>query len=140
LLSLRAAASILSRMLLTIVLRRWSRDQLVTASLAGAATGLAALPFVLDVFWLAALSLIVSGFFLGLGQPVTMTLMAHAVRAESRSAALAIRILGNRAGQVLLPATAGLLAASLGASGAVWMSALLLGALVPTASRNSRAR
>jgi MFS family permease len=92
LLALRAAASILSQMLLTIVLRRWSRDQLITASLAGAAIGLAALPFVLDVFWLAALSLIVSGFFLGLGQPLTMTLMAQVVRAESRSTALAIRI------------------------------------------------
>ena len=140
LLALRAAASILSRMLLTVLLRRWSRDQLVAASLAGAAVGLAVLPFVFDIFWLAALSLIVGGFFLGLGQPVTMALMTQAVRAESRSAALAIRILGNRAGQVLLPATAGLLAAPLGASGAVWMASLLLGALVATASRNNRAR
>jgi MFS family permease len=128
LLALRAAATILSRVLLTLLLRRWSRNELVLASLFGAALGLVALPYVLDTLWIAAVSQILVGFFLGLGQPLTMALISRAVREESRGAALAIRLLGNRIGQIVLPATAGLAAAPLGPGGAIWMTCFVLGA------------
>ncbi|MBG6216037.1 MFS family permease [Arthrobacter sp. CAN_A6] len=128
LLALRAAATILSRMLLTVLLRRWSRNQLVLASLFGAALGLVVLPYVLENIWIAAASQILVGFFLGLGQPLTMALISRAVREESRGAALAIRLLGNRIGQIVLPAAAGLAAAPLGPSGAIWMTCFVLGA------------
>jgi MFS family permease len=127
LLATRAAASIASRLLLPVLLTRWSRPGLVLASLAGAGTTLALLPWLFELPWIAALLLALGGFFLGLGQPITMTLVTHAVPPTSRGAALALRLLGNRVGQVSLPAAAGLLAAPVGPSGALWMSCAVLG-------------
>lgn len=128
LLAVRAAASISSRLMLSVLLRRWRRTALVTASLAGAALTLAPLPWIFSLPVLAGAMLAVGGFFLGLGQPITMTLVTQAVPASSRGAALALRLLGNRVGQVTLPAAAGLLAAPLGPGGAIWMSCAVMGA------------
>lgn len=126
LLAIRAAASISSRLLLPVMLSRWSRTGLITASLAGAGTTLAILPWVFSNPVPAAVLLAIVGFFLGLGQPITMTLITQAVPPESRGAALALRLLGNRLGQVALPIGAGLLAAPAGPGGALWMSAAVL--------------
>lgn len=126
LLAIRAAASISSRLLLPVMLSRWSRTGLITASLAGAGTTLAVLPWVFSNPVPAAVLLAIVGFFLGLGQPITMTLITQAVPPESRGAALALRLLGNRLGQVALPIGAGLLAAPAGPGGALWMSAAVL--------------
>lgn len=126
LLAVRAAATIFSRLMLPVLLRRWTRDRLVFSSLVGSALTLTATPFLLETGWAAALSLALAGFFLGLGQPLTMTLVSGAVRPESRGTALALRLLGNRVGQVLLPAAAGLAAAPLGPGGAVWASCLVM--------------
>lgn len=128
LLAVRAAASIASRLLLPVLLAHSSRPGLVIASLAGAGTTLALLPFLFHLPWVAGTLLVIGGFFLGLGQPITMTLVAQAVPPASRGAALALRLLGNRVGQVTLPAAAGLLAAPVGASGALWMSCAVLAA------------
>jgi MFS family permease len=128
LLATRAAASIASRLLLPVLLARWTRPSLVIASLAGAGTALAMLPWLFHLPWIAAALLAIGGFFLGLGQPITMTLVTQAVPPASRGAALALRLLGNRLGQVSLPAAAGLLAAPIGPSGALWMSCAVLAA------------
>jgi MFS family permease len=128
LLAVRAAASIASRLLLPVLLAHSSRPSLVIASLAGAGTTLALLPFLFHFPWIAGTLLVIGGFFLGLGQPITMTLVTQAVPPASRGAALALRLLGNRVGQVILPAAAGLLAAPVGASGALWMSCAVLAA------------
>lgn len=126
LLAIRAAASIASRLLLPVMLARLSRTLLVTTSLAGAGVTLAFLPWVLEYFLAAAALLVVGGFFLGLGQPITMTLITQAVPPAARGAALALRLLGNRLGQVALPVAAGLLAAPVGPGGAIWMSSTVL--------------
>lgn len=126
LLAIRAAASIASRLLLPVMLARLSRTLLVTTSLAGAGITLAFLPWVLEYFLAAAALLVVGGFFLGLGQPITMTLITQAVPPAARGAALALRLLGNRLGQVALPVAAGLLAAPVGPGGAIWMSSTVL--------------
>ncbi|MFC9335968.1 MFS transporter [Arthrobacter sp. NPDC057009] len=128
LLATRAAASIASRLLLPVLLTRWSRRTLVISSLAGAGTTIAILPWLFHVSWMAGLLLAIGGFFLGLGQPITMTLVTQSVPHASRGAALALRLLGNRLGQVTLPAAAGLLAGPAGASGALWMSCAVLAA------------
>lgn len=128
LLATRAAASIASRLLLPVLLTRWSQAALVVVSLAGAGTTLALVPWFLDLSWIAGALLAISGFFLGLGQPITMALVTQAVPPASRGAALALRLLGNRLGQVGLPAAAGLLAAPVGPSGALWMSCAVLAA------------
>lgn len=128
LLATRAAASIASRLLLPVLLARWSRAGLVVVSLAGAGTTLALVPWLFELSWVAAALLAVGGFFLGLGQPITIALVAQAVPPDSRGAALALRLLGNKVGQVGLPAAAGLLAAPVGPSGALWMSCAMLAA------------
>ena len=126
LLAVRAAASISSRLLLPVLLSRWSRTGLVTSSLAGAGIGLAILPWLFDNPVVAGILLAAAGFFLGLGQPITMTLITQAVPPDARGAALALRLLGNRLGQVALPICAGLLAAPAGPGGALWMSSAVL--------------
>ncbi|MFJ5698644.1 MFS transporter [Arthrobacter sp. NPDC093139] len=126
LLAIRAGASISSRLLLPVLLSHWSRPALVTSSLAGAAIPLAFLPSIFEIPLLAGALLAIAGFFLGLGQPLTMTLVSQAVPPASRGAALALRLLGNRLGQVTLPLAAGLLAAPAGPGGSVWMSSAVL--------------
>ncbi|MFD1214960.1 MFS transporter, partial [Arthrobacter sp. GCM10027362] len=110
LLAVRACASIVSRLTLPQLLHRFSRYQLLVTSLVGAGAALLFTPFFLGSFWIAALTLAVGGLLLGLGQPLTMSLISQAVRPESRGAALALRLLGNRVGQVGFPLAAGLLA------------------------------
>lgn len=128
LLATRAAASIASRLLLPLLVAHWSRAGLVLASLAGAGMALALVPWLFERPLAAGILLALGGFFLGLGQPITMSLVTQAVPPASRGAALALRLLGNRVGQVTLPAAAGMLAAPVGPSGAIWMSCVVLGA------------
>jgi MFS family permease len=118
LLAIRAAASITSRLLLPVMLSQWS--------LVGAGITLAILPWLLGNLVMAGVLLAIVGFFLGLGQPITMTLITRAVPPDARGAALALRLLGNRLGQVALPIGAGLLAAPAGPGGALWMSSAVL--------------
>ncbi|MDF5752471.1 hypothetical protein [Spongiactinospora sp. TRM90649] len=49
----------------------------------------------------------VMGFVLGLGQPLTLSWVAGRARPGERGTALALRLTGNRLGQVVLPAAAG---------------------------------
>lgn len=127
LLSLRAAASIVSRLLVAPMVRAWGRIPLIVASAAGSAVAAVFLPIFADPVVLAVL-LVVAGFFLGIGQPLTMTLVVQAVPAQVRGAALAMRLTGNRAGQVAVPAAAGVVAGAAGVAAAFWLTAALLGA------------
>ncbi|WP_231750683.1 MFS transporter [Mycobacterium sp. NAZ190054] len=129
LLSLRAAASVGSRVLLGRLARRFSRRRLITASTLVTAVLVPAIAFVSNPWALGGL-LVVLGFFLGLGQPLTMTLITTAVPATSRGAALAIRMLGNKAGQVGVPAFIAATTAVVGIGGGF----ALLGAIVAAAT------
>jgi MFS family permease len=126
LLAVRGGASILSRVLLPWLARRTARRTLLLVSLYGAALALAVPPLVITVPWLAAVFLFVGGFCLGLGQPITMTLVSTSVPDSWRGAALAVRLVGNRVGQVAMPLLAGLVAAPLGPAGAIWSTCAVL--------------
>ncbi|WP_316316598.1 MFS transporter, partial [Clavibacter michiganensis] len=77
--------------------------------------------------WALALMLVVLGFCLGVGQPLSMTTVVQAAPDEARSTALALRLTGNRLGQVAAPAAAGLIAGVAGvAAPFVMLGALLL--------------
>ncbi|WP_248192594.1 MFS transporter [Micrococcus endophyticus] len=131
LLAVRGAGSLLSRALLPWLRRRWSREGLVRTALlfSAAAIGVAPLGLAEPAWgWVAVVAMAAGGFTLGLGQPLTMSLVTQAVPAGWRSSALAVRLMGNRAGQVVLPATAGLLAAPLGPAAAVWFACAVLAA------------
>ena len=121
LLGVRGFASIASRLLLPWLSRRFSRRGLLLTCLFGAGITLVIPPLVLDNFWVAALFLAVGGFLLGLGQPLTMTMITTSVPGNWRGSALAVRLTGNRLGQVILPLVAGVFAAPLGPAAAVWM-------------------
>ena len=126
LLSLRAATSILSRLLIPWMIPRLGRIRLLAASAAGSALLTAALPLSGSTAVLGAL-LAAAGFLLGIGQPLTMSMVVQAVPSDTRGTALAIRLTGNRFGQVATPAAAGLVAGAAGVSAAFWLLGGLLG-------------
>jgi MFS family permease len=134
LLSLRAAASILSRLLIPRMVRALGRVRLIAVSAAGSALAMAVLPVPDGAPGLAAV-LVVAGFFLGIGQPLTMSLIVQAVPEGARGTALAIRLTGNRVGQVAAPAAAGLVAGAAGIAAAFWLLGGLLVAAAATVAR-----
>ncbi|WP_028801692.1 MFS transporter [Streptomyces sp. 142MFCol3.1] len=126
LLSLRAAATIACRLVLTPLLRVLGRAQLLTVTCLSAAVLCAGIALPLPVWALAAV-LAVLGFCLGVGQPLSMTTVVQAAPDGARSTALALRLTGNRLGQVAAPAAAGLVAGVAGAAAPfVMLGALLL--------------
>ena len=129
LLALRAAASIAVRVAIGPIVRHVGRKQLITIGAAAAAIALAVMTVTTNVWVLAALS-VVAGLGMGFGQPLSMTLVVQLVPENARSTALAVRLTGNRIGQVATPAVAGLIAGSRGAASVFW---LLSGMLVASA-------
>ncbi|KAA9393318.1 MFS transporter [Kocuria coralli] len=122
LLAVRGGASILSRVVLPWLSIRFSRRGLLKTCLLVAAVTLVFPPWVITHEWLAAIFLAVGGFFLGLGQPLTMSMITTAVPEHWRGSALAVRLMGNRLGQVGMPMLAGLVAAPLGPAAAIWIA------------------
>ncbi|MFE7353202.1 MFS transporter [Streptomyces sp. NPDC057543] len=137
LLSLRAAATIACRLVMTPMLRVLGRTALLTSTclLAGLLCAGIALP--VPVAALAAM-LAVLGFCLGVGQPLSMTTVVQAAPPEARSTALALRLTGNRLGQVAAPASAGLIAGVAGTAAPFVMLGALLLAAAGLATRGGR--
>ncbi|MFJ2817720.1 MULTISPECIES: MFS transporter [unclassified Streptomyces] len=126
LLSLRAGATIACRLVLTPLLRLLGRPTLLTVTCFLAAVLCAGVAVPAPV-WALGLMLAALGFCLGVGQPLSMTTVVQAAPDGARSTALALRLTGNRLGQVAAPATAGLVAGVAGvAAPFVMLSALLL--------------
>jgi MFS family permease len=126
LLSVRAGATIACRLVLTPLLRLLGRATLliVTCLLAGLLCAGIAAPMPV---WVLGVLLALLGFCLGVGQPLSMTTVVQAAPDEARSTALALRLTGNRLGQVAAPAAAGLVAGVAGvAAPFVMLGALLL--------------
>ena len=130
LLALRAAASIAARVGIGAIVRRVGRTRLITAGAAAAAVAFVAMTVTQDV-WLLGLLSVAAGFGIGFGQPLSMTLVVQLVPEHARSTALAIRLTGNRIGQVATPAAAGIVAGRAGASSVFWLlGAMLIGSAV----------
>ncbi|GHH92244.1 MFS transporter [Streptomyces capillispiralis] len=125
LLSLRAAATIACRLVLTPLLRLLGRKVLLTMTCLLGALLCAGVALPVPV-WALALVLAVLGFCLGVGQPLSMTTVVQAAPAGARSTALALRLTGNRLGQVAAPASAGLIAGVAGVAAPFVMLGVLL--------------
>ncbi|MFH0517155.1 MFS transporter [Streptomyces sp. M41] len=125
LLSLRAAATIACRLVLTPLLRLLGRTLLLTVTCLLAALLCAGIALPVPV-WGLALMLAVLGFCLGVGQPLSMTTVVQAAPEGARSTALALRLTGNRLGQVAAPASAGLVAGVAGVAAPFLMLGVLL--------------
>ncbi|MFF5311738.1 MFS transporter [Streptomyces massasporeus] len=125
LLSLRAAATIACRMVLTPLLRLLGRTLLLTLTCLLAALLCAGIALPVPV-WALGLLLVALGFCLGVGQPLSMTTVVQAAPDDARSTALALRLTGNRLGQVAAPAAAGLIAGVAGVAAPFVMLGVLL--------------
>jgi MFS family permease len=126
LLAVRAAFSLVSRIGIGTLVQRVGRLRLITLSAAAAAVALAAMTFTHNVLVLGALCAVV-GVGLGFGQPLSMTIVVQLVPDHARTTTLAIRLTGNRLGQVAAPAAAGVVAGNAGAGAVFWLlSGLLL--------------
>ncbi|MGX1129505.1 MFS family permease [Streptomyces glaucescens] len=125
LLSLRAAATIACRLVLTPLLRLLGRTALLTVTCLLAAVLCAGVALPVPV-WALAVMLAALGFCLGVGQPLSMTTVVQAAPEGARSTALALRLTGNRLGQVAAPATAGLVAGVAGVAAPFVMLGVLL--------------
>jgi MFS family permease len=130
LLAVRAAASMGARMGIGPLVRWIGRVRLIAISAVAAALAYGAVT-ISDNVWLLGLLCVVAGVGLGFGQPLSMTIIAQLVPEPTRATALAVRLTGNRIGQIAAPAAAGALAGSAGTAAVFWlMSAMLLASAV----------
>ncbi|MBF8194468.1 MFS transporter [Nonomuraea sp. K274] len=126
LLTIRGVASMGSRFFLGSLSRILGRRRLLVASTIAAAAAMLVTPLPMPT-WLLAGLLLVLGFGLGVGQPLTMSWLAESTPPGLRGRAMSLRLVGNRTGQLLLPGAAGLVAAGMGAAGVLLITALGLG-------------
>ncbi|MFF5537603.1 MFS transporter [Streptomyces cinerochromogenes] len=125
LLSLRAGATIACRLVLTPLLRLLGRPALLTVTCLLAALLCAGVALPVPV-WVLGAMLTALGFCLGVGQPLSMTTVVQAAPDRARSTALALRLTGNRLGQVAAPAAAGAVAGVAGVAAPFVMLGVLL--------------
>jgi MFS family permease len=126
LLSVRAGASLTSRFFMPQLIGLLGRKPLLALSSAMAGAGIVALPFVSSVPVLVGL-MVVIGLGLGLGQPMTIAWVANRSPRHERALALGVRVTGNRAALLTVPAAMGALAGASSVA-AIWVAlALFLG-------------
>lgn len=125
LLAIRAGASMTSRILMVPMRRVLGRRNLLVASMVLPAIALAAIVAIGTVAALF-LAMVLIGFGLGLGQPLTLSWVAGRAPEDLRGTAVAARLGGNRVGQFLLPAGIGILAGFAGLSAVFWTLSILL--------------
>ena len=129
--SIRAATSMASRYFLGRLSARYSTKQLLVTSNAISVVACAAMAFAPNPLVLGAI-VFVAGFSLGVGQPLTMSLISQLTVPEERALAVSTRLTGNRLGQFVIPAGAGLLAAGSGTSAVfIGLSVLVASTFLP---------
>jgi MFS family permease len=134
-LAIRAGTTMMSRFFLGRLSQRFTTFQLLWWSTIISVISCAAMAFAHTPIAMGAI-VFVAGFSLGVGQPLTMSLVSQKTESSERALAVSARLMGNRFGQFLVPATAGALAAASGA-GAVFIGlAVLLGSSIFSVKRN----
>lgn len=125
LLATRAAFTMLSRMSLTRLTRILGRGSLVRLSVLVSGVVLGVVPWLHSPV-LLFVAMAVAGFPLGVGQPLTMSEVSQRTIVELRGTSMALRMVANRTGQIVIPAAVGAVAASAGVGAAFWMIGALL--------------
>lgn len=128
-LSIRSGAAMISRFFLGKSTARFGSAQVMNYSISISAVLLFAAVFARTPMTLGAIMAAI-GFLLGMGQPLTMSIVSKKTPIEERAMAISIRLFGNRFGQFIVPMGAGALAAPFG-SGAVFAG---LATLIASAS------
>jgi nitrate/nitrite transporter NarK len=127
-LSLRSAAAMISRFSLGRLTKRFGSATVMNFSIIVSALFLFASAYANTALTLGVVMAVV-GFLLGIGQPLTMSIVSKKTPIEERAMAISIRLFGNRLGQFLVPIGAGALTAPFG-GGAVFVG---LAALIASA-------
>lgn len=125
-LTVRAIFSMVSRLGLGRVSRTLGRLKLLVVSLAVSTVSLAVAAIPMPE-WLLFVVMAFLGLGLGIGQPLTMSWLSAQAPSGQRGRALALRLAGNRVGQVVLPSAIGVVAVGLGAAGVFLASAVAVG-------------
>ncbi len=125
LLTLRAVASVLSRIALPVLLTRYGRRPLIISATLVSAVPMALVPLMSHVAVLG-LAMLVVGFFWGIGQPLTMVWVTTVSHSDNRASALAIRLAGNRVAQFAVPLGAGAVAGATGVGVIFYLTGALL--------------
>lgn len=134
-LAIRAGTTMLSRFFLGRLSERFTTFQLLWWSTIISVVSCAAMAFAHTPLSLGAI-VFIAGFSLGVGQPLTMSLVSQKTESSERALAVSARLMGNRFGQFIVPAAAGAAAAASGA-GAVFIGlAVLLGSSIFSVKRN----
>jgi MFS family permease len=120
LLAIRAGASIVARIGIVPLVRHVGRLRLIAASTLLAAVAVVLLTTTRSPVLLAVL-MAAAGYGLGFSQPLTMTMVVQRVPRHWAASALAVRLTGNRLGQVAAPALAGILAGGAGVASVFWL-------------------
>jgi MFS family permease len=136
LLALRAGGSMISRLFMGRLINALGRVKVLMWSMLLAGACLAALPFITLPAVLMALMLVM-GVGLGLGQPMTIAWVANNAPRHQRGTALAVRLTGNRLGQLVVPSAMGALAGAAGLNAIFWILAAALGAGATLVSRTA---
>lgn len=116
LLTVRSVAALVSRVFYARAIYAIGRMPLtLTSMLASAATFLAlAIPLSLPAMYAV---LVAMGFAMGIASTLTISGVVHLAPAEATGTALTLRMTGNRVGQIVFPALAGVVAAATGVAG-----------------------
>jgi MFS family permease len=116
LLTVRSFAALVSRSFYVRLIHGMGRSPLTLASMLGSAAGflVLAIPLSLPVMYAVLIAL---GFAMGIASTLTISSVVHLAPPHAYGTALTLRMTGNRAGQIIFPALAGLLAAATGVAG-----------------------
>ncbi|WP_166972759.1 MFS transporter [Brevibacterium atlanticum] len=125
LLALRTLASVISRLFIGYLTRKWKNLSLLWTASAVAGLCVVLIP-VLSQPWTLGLLLTVAGFCFGLTQPLTMTWVSTLSDSANRAAVLSIRLAGNRLSQVAIPSAASALTVLAGSGIVFTISGALL--------------
>ncbi len=118
LLSVRAGASLISRAVMGPLNDWLGLRKLLFVTTGTAALAIAVVPLVDGMLGLY-LAMVIVGFGLGIGQPISIAWIANRTPAEERGLALGIRLTGNFAAVLVVPIIMGAIAAIRG-YGAIW--------------------
>jgi MFS family permease len=127
LLSVRAATTLVSRLFMDRLLKRFGWVPVLAGSLGIAAGALIFLPLTTAPWLLAGLMGIV-GLGIGFGQPMAVTFVASRATKQDRATALAVRLSANRISLLFVPAVMGAVAGAAGVDIVFWILAGILAA------------
>jgi len=127
LLAVRSAASLVSRLFYARMIYGFGRAPLTLGSMLVSAAAFLALALPLSLPLMYAV-MVVLGFGMGIASTLTLSGVVYLAPAEAYGTALTLRMTGNRLGQVVFPALAGMVAAATGVAGIFLLIGLGIGA------------